>query len=75
MKTKRVHKLQLSRETVRQLESGRLAAAVGGKSYPNDCVTAYPPSCPNDCYTNDCTIGCTLAPPSCPNDCVTNPPC
>lgn len=66
MRRRVLHRLHLSRETLSGLENGILAHAAGGKSFPNDCVTAYPPSCPNDCVTNTCT----LAPPSCPNDCV-----
>lgn len=60
-----LRRLHLCRETLSGLENRILVHAVGG-SYPNDCVTASPPSCPNDCATHTCT----LFPPSCPNDCA-----
>ena len=47
MKKKAVQKLQLSRETIRSLNSGELVEAVGGVSLMTRCLTcSADPSCP-----------------------------
>jgi hypothetical protein len=58
MKTKRkIEKLTLTRETLRNLEEARLEKAVGGVSYPAQC--SYPALCPVSYPKTRCATNCT----------------
>jgi hypothetical protein len=57
MKTKRkIVKLTLTRETLRNLEEARLEKAAGGVSYPVQC--SYPALCPISYPKTRCATNC-----------------
>ena len=53
---KRLKKLTLSRETLRNLSNREILAAQGAASYDTSCRCRIETGC--DCATNGCTITC-----------------
>lgn len=63
---KRISKLRVSRETLRNLSERELRGVAGGIctaapcGYPTVSRTAPASTCTDDCCTNECTIGCEV---------------
>lgn len=62
---KRISKLRVSRETLRNLSERELRGAAGGICTAAPCGYAtvsktQPNSCSDDCCTNECTVGCEV---------------